>query len=99
MTKKFYRGPVIKTETGAVQFIRNNERKKDFLLITGKHGDLYVPVKAIRKALESEWDADNEERSVRYRDRQGNLTQNGLMNLSECDCDWFEIKSSCRRCV
>lgn len=62
---KFYRGKVIKTDHGSIQFVRNNERKKDFILITGRHGDIYIPTKALHEALEDEWVADTIDRGDR----------------------------------
>lgn len=81
--KKYYRGSVVAFATGAVQFVRNNEAKKDFILITGRHGDLYVPVKSIEKALEDQWDADNSERSLRSHRSGTNLKG---MNTVLCNC-------------
>lgn len=63
--KKYYRGKVVSFATGAVQFVRNNEAKKDFILLTGRQGDIYIPAKVLHKALEDQWDADCMERGDR----------------------------------
>ena len=65
---KFSRGSIVKTATGAVQFVRNNHSKKDFILVTSRQGDLYIPVSAIEKALEDQWVVDEQARARRYKD-------------------------------
>lgn len=56
--KTFWYGTLRKTASGAIQYVRNLSRKKDFLLITGVHGDIWVPLDTVYKALEDHWVAD-----------------------------------------
>lgn len=66
MSKTFWYGTVRKTASGAIQYVRNIVRKKDFLLISGKHGDIWVPLDTVYKALEDHWTADCTDRADRH---------------------------------
>jgi hypothetical protein len=66
--KEFFRGKVIPIASGGIQFIRNMKHQKDFILVTGKHTDIYIPVNLLHRALNDEWNADEEERNLRYKE-------------------------------
>ncbi len=66
MSKTFWYGTLRKTASGAIQYVRNLQRGKDFLLISGKHGDIWIPLDTVYKALEDHWVADTSDRSSRH---------------------------------
>lgn len=81
--KKFYRGKIVKITAGAIQFVRNNEKRRDFILLTGRNGDIYIPLSAVERALEDQWIADQELRNERR------------VNAMKCD----GCLAPCERCV
>lgn len=63
--KKFYRGKIVKINEGALQFIKNREAGKSFILLTSRNGDVYLPLSAIETCLEDVWNCDEQDRQVR----------------------------------
>lgn len=46
-------GEIIKFSSGAVQLCKINNY--EYIIVTGRGGDIYIPTKVINKALEDSW--------------------------------------------
>ena len=63
MPKAIY-GGVHKFTGGAVQYLQQDSGL-EFLLVSGRHEDIYIPLRAIKKALEDEWVYENTNRKCK----------------------------------
>lgn len=62
---KFYLGEIVKFNTEAVQYVKNKDQNKGFLLVTSRAGDIYIPIDTVYKALEDTWRFEDTMRNLK----------------------------------
>lgn len=52
---QYKRGTIFPMASGAIQYIQNVDRGREFILVTGRHEDIYIPIDTLSKALDEAW--------------------------------------------